>query len=81
MSEGGLPLHHFGKLVVARSAADHPQFDELFRRGEANGLSLESMSEAERAPVKTHERAIWSPCTGTADTGAVLAAVRDNAER
>jgi len=81
----GLPLRRCGKLVVAQSAADHAQLDELLRRGAANGVELESISEAEarriEPRVKTFERAIWSPNTATADPGAVLTAMRDDAER
>ena len=83
--EKSLPLNQCGKLVVAKSAADHPQMDELLRRGAANGVELESITEAEakriEPRVKTCERAIWSPNTATADPGAVLAAMRDDAER
>jgi len=83
--ERRLPLNQCGKLVVARTAADHPQMDELLRRGAANGVTLESISEAEarriEPRVKTCERAIWSPNTATADPGAVIAAMRDDAER
>jgi L-2-hydroxyglutarate oxidase LhgO len=46
---------------------------------------LESISEAEarriEPRVKTCERAIWSPRTATADPTAVLAAMREDAER
>jgi L-2-hydroxyglutarate oxidase LhgO len=81
----GLPLNRCGKLVVARTAADHPQMDELLRRGAANGVALESISEADarriEPRVKTFERAIWSPATATADPAAVLAAMREDAER
>jgi (S)-2-hydroxyglutarate dehydrogenase len=81
----GLPINRCGKLVVARTAADHAQMDELLRRGVANGVSLESVTEAEakriEPRVKTCGRAIWSPNTATADPGAVLAAMREDAER
>ena len=70
---------------MAKSAADHPQMDELLRRRAANGVALESITEAEarriEPRVKTCERAIWSPNTATADPGAVIAAMRDDAER
>lgn len=82
--EKRLPLNRCGKLVVARSAADHPQMDELLRRGTANGVTLESVTAAEARKieprVKTCERAIWSPNTATADPGAVIAAMREDAE-
>jgi len=81
----GLPLNRCGKLVVARTAADHPQMDELLRRGAANGVVLESITEAEakriEPRVKTCERAIFSPNTATADPGAVLDAMKEDAER
>lgn len=81
----GLPINRCGKLVVARSAADHSQMDELLRRGAANGVALESISEADakriEPRVKTCERAIWSPATATADPVAVLTAMREDAER
>jgi L-2-hydroxyglutarate oxidase len=81
----GLPLNQCGKLVVARTAADHPQMDELLRRGAVNGVTLESVSEAEARKieprVQTCERAIWSPNTATADPAAVISAMREDAER
>jgi L-2-hydroxyglutarate oxidase len=81
----GLPLNQCGKLVVAHTAADHPQMDELLRRGAANGVTLESVTEAEARKieprVKTCERAIWSPHTATADPAAVIGAMRADAEQ
>ena len=78
-----LPLNECGKLVVARSEADHPQMDELLRRGQANGVVLEDISELEAKKieprVKTCQRAIFSPTTATADPGAVLEAMRQDA--
>jgi L-2-hydroxyglutarate oxidase len=83
--EKELPINPCGKLVVAMSAADHPQMDELLMRGAVNGVTLESVSEAEarmiEPRVKTCGRAIWSPNTATADPAAVIAAMREDAER
>jgi L-2-hydroxyglutarate oxidase len=83
--ERGLRLNRCGKLVVARSAADLPQMDELLRRGAANGVVLESVSDAEarriEPRVKTYERAVWSPNTATANPLEVLEAMRQDAER
>jgi L-2-hydroxyglutarate oxidase LhgO len=79
----GLPLNECGKLVVARNEADLPQMDELLRRGAANGVFLESITEEEARKieprVKTFERAIYSPTTATADPVAVLDAMRQDA--
>jgi len=81
----GLPLNECGKLVVARNEADLPQMDELLRRGAANGVLLESISEEDARKieprVKTFQRAIFSPRTATADPGAVLEAMRRDAEK
>ena len=81
--EKGLPLNKCGKLVVARTEQDHPQMDELLRRGQANGVSLESITEAEAGKieprVKTCDRAIFSPTTATADPLAVLSAMKEDA--
>jgi L-2-hydroxyglutarate oxidase len=81
----GLPLNECGKLVVARSAADLPQLDELLRRGAANSVPLESVTAEEARRIepraRTFERAIFSPRTATADPGAVLDALRTDAEQ
>lgn len=79
----GIPLNRCGKLVVAKDAADLPQLDELLRRGTANGVPLERLSEDDARKieprVKTHERAIYSPTTSTADPHLVIAAMEADA--
>lgn len=81
----GLPLNRCGKLVVARSASDLPQMDELLRRAHHNNVPLESISEEDarriEPRVKTFERALFSPTTSTADPLQVLNAMRSEAER
>jgi L-2-hydroxyglutarate oxidase LhgO len=83
--EHHLPLNRCGKLVVARSAADLPQLDELLRRAHHNDVPLESLSEADARKieprVKTFERALFSPTTSTADPMQVLEAMRTEAEK
>ena len=80
-----LALNPCGKLVVARSASDLPQLDELHRRAQHNGVELERITaeEARRIEprVKTHERALWSPTTATADPAQVILSMRQDAER
>ena len=44
-----IPLNRCGKLVVAKDQEDLPQLDELLRRGQANGVPLESLRK--RRPV------------------------------
>ena len=75
-----IPVNKCGKLVVARDETELPQLDELLRRGQANGVALQSISEAEARSieprVKTFQRAIFSPSTATADPGQVLQAMK-----
>lgn len=71
-----IPLNRCGKLVVAKDQDDLPQLDELLRRGKANGVPLESLTEEEARKieprVKTHQRAIFSPTTTSADPQQVI---------
>ncbi len=78
-----IPVNRCGKIVVARSAAELPQLDELLRRGKLNGVELSSITvdEARKIEprVKTYERAIYSPATATADPVQVLQAMKADA--
>ena len=80
-----IPLNRCGKLVVAQGPADLPQLDELLRRGTLNNVPLESITEEEARKieprVKTHERAIFSPTTTSADPSRVIAAIREDAQK
>jgi (S)-2-hydroxyglutarate dehydrogenase len=80
-----IPLNRCGKLVVARNAAELPQLDELLRRGAANGVPLESLSDEEAKKieprVKTFQRAIFSPTTSSASPQQVIATMREDAAR
>ena len=80
-----IPLNNCGKLVVARDRNDLPQLDELLRRGRANNVPLEDISEDEarmiEPRVKTCERAIFSPTTTSADPARVIAALQEDARR
>lgn len=80
--ENKIPINRCGKLVVAKDRGDHPAMDELLRRGKANGITLQEVTEQEAKTieprVKTCERALFSPNTSTVDpTGVVQAMVRD----
>lgn len=79
-----LPILKCGKLVVARSAADLPQLDELLRRAGKNNVPLEPVTESEARAieprVKTYQRALFSPSTSTADPQRVLETMRREAE-
>lgn len=81
--EKGIPLNRCGKLVVARDRTEHAGLDELLRRGRANGIPLESISEKEAKAieprVKTFERALFSPATSTVDPALVMQAMKKDA--
>jgi L-2-hydroxyglutarate oxidase len=78
-----VPVNRCGKLVVARDETELPQLDELLRRGKANGVVLQSITEADARAieprVKTYQRAIFSPSTSTADPVQVLQAMKRDA--
>ena len=71
-----IPLNRCGKLVVAKDQDDLPQLEELLRRGQANGVPLEHLTETEAREieprVKTYQRAIFSPTTASADPHRVM---------
>ncbi|HEX7708657.1 MAG TPA: L-2-hydroxyglutarate oxidase [Thermoanaerobaculia bacterium] len=66
-----LPILRCGKLVVPRREDELPLLDELFRRGQSNGVPLQIVSADEAREIepraKVVERAIWSPTTSTVD--------------
>ena len=76
-------VNRCGKLVVAKGADELPRLDELYRRGVANGVTLEMISAAEAKKIepkaKTFERAIWSPSTSTVDPVEIMAALTADA--
>jgi L-2-hydroxyglutarate oxidase len=78
-----IPLNKCGKLVVARDHSDHAGLDELLRRGRANGIPLDEISEKDakviEPRVKTCERALFSPATSTVDPSLVMQAMKKDA--
>lgn len=82
--EKGLRINECGKLVVARDERELDALDELARRGEANGVAVAMVSDADakriEPRVKTFRRAIWSPTTATADPREVIGALVREAE-
>ncbi|MCF8526487.1 MAG: L-2-hydroxyglutarate oxidase [Candidatus Nanopelagicales bacterium] len=78
-AERGVAVRDVGKVVVTRSAEELPLLHDLYERGVTNGVELEVIDErrlAELEPLaKTHEQALWSPTTGSADPMAVITAL------
>lgn len=75
----GISLNRCGKLVVAKDANDLPALDELIRRGQANGIEIQEVSEAEAKRIepraKTYQRALFSPRTSTVNPQQVVDAM------
>ena len=67
----GIPYRRVGKLIVATEEAELPKLEELFRRGETNGVAGLTLLQAEQiGEVEPHARglrAIHSPSTGIID--------------
>ena len=78
-AERGVPVRETGKVVVTTSVEQLTSLDELYSRGQTNGVPLEMVDEAalrEIEPLaRTHERALWSPSTAVADPVAVVEAL------
>lgn len=83
--EHGLGLARVGKVVVATSAAELTVLDELYRRGQANGVELEMVDADELRTLeplaRTHERAIFSPNTASVNPVEVVEALAADATR
>jgi L-2-hydroxyglutarate oxidase len=79
-----IPINRCGKLVVAKNAADLPSLDELFRRGQANRIEVQALTEAEAKTieprVKTYQRALFSPRTFTVNPLHVVNAMQQDAQ-
>lgn len=80
-AERGVAVRETGKVVVTTSAEQLTQLDELYARGQANGVPLEIIDEMrlrELEPLaRTVDRALWSPSTAVADPRAVVEALAD----
>lgn len=67
--EKGLEINRCGKVIVAQNESELAGLEELKRRGDANGVELEWMSEdelAQRFPeAKTTKKALYSPNTSS----------------
>lgn len=83
--EAGVQVNRCGKVVVTTSADQLPALDELYARGQRNGVELEMIDEAQLAKIEprahTVERALWSPTTSVADPHAVIEALAARVRR
>ena len=81
--ERGLRINRCGKLVVARNETELAGLEELFRRGQKNGVQLEWVSESEAREIepraRTFGRAIFSPTTSSVDPTEVVTSLASDA--
>ncbi len=82
--EKGLPLLECGKVIVARSEAELPPLEELYRRATANGARVRFVDERELAEIepmaRTTGKALHALDTAAVDPKAVLRALRTELE-
>lgn len=75
-AEHKLSINQRGKLVVVKEESELAGLDELFRRGEANGVEMERVDEKQTAEIEptaiTHQAALWSPTTATVSPHEVM---------
>jgi len=74
--ERDLPSNRCGKLLVASDASELSGLNELFRRGQINGVELVEVSESEAREIEprviTYQKALYSPSTATVSPSAVI---------
>ena len=78
----GIEYKQVGKLIVATDESEFGRLQDLWDRGQANGIEgLEMLDEAgikEREPHAAGLRAIFSPVTGIVDYGQVARSYADD---
>ena len=74
--ENRIPILETGKVVVCQSKNDVSKLEDLFRRGVANGVDIEILSETELDKIepaaKTIDKFIWSPTTAVGNPKLVI---------
>jgi L-2-hydroxyglutarate oxidase LhgO len=79
--ERGVPIRETGKVVVTTSEEQWPALDTLYERGQANGVNVELIDEAqlrELEPLaRTAGRALWSPNTAVSSPAGVVEALAE----
>jgi L-2-hydroxyglutarate oxidase LhgO len=78
--EEGVTVRESGKVVVTTGPLQLPARHELYHRGQENGVPLELLDPTGLARLeplaRTHELALWSPTTASADPTEVVLAHR-----
>jgi L-2-hydroxyglutarate oxidase LhgO len=80
--EKGIPTDRCGKVIVASSDEEVPRLENLFSRGQANGVEgLEMIGPDRLREIEPHcvgVKALWSPNTGIVDYDRVARAYADD---
>jgi len=82
-SEHGVPHRRYGKLIVAGSAAQAAQLEQIRAGALANGVELQPLSGAEARALEPQlacAAALHSPLTGVVDAHAYMLALLGEAE-
>lgn len=83
--EHDVAVNRCGKLVVARSEAEHAGLDELLRRARVNGVEVEEVDEDGARRIEPHARtvgrALYSPTTAAVDPSQVMLRLEEHAEQ
>ena len=78
-AENDVPIKNVGKVVVTKNAQEEESLKELYRRGIENGVEIEIVDKQQLKELepraKTHEKALWSPSTGSASPQKVIKAL------
>ncbi|HYY88218.1 MAG TPA: L-2-hydroxyglutarate oxidase, partial [Chloroflexota bacterium] len=78
----GIPTDRCGKVIVASSDEEVPRLENLFSRGQANGVEgLEMIGPDRLREIEPHcvgVKALWSPNTGIVDYDRVARAYADD---
>ncbi|XXQ36920.1 L-2-hydroxyglutarate dehydrogenase, mitochondrial [Plasmodiophora brassicae] len=83
IEDRGLPIRRSGKLVVTRNKDELITLHELHRRGIANGIDVQLITEKDAMSIEpkafTIDSALWSPNTSVADPVQVMRAQVEHA--
>ena len=81
-AENNVEVKNVGKVVVTKNEKEETALKELYRRGIENGVEIEIVDKQQLKELepraKTHEKALWSPNTGSASPQKVIKALEKN---
>jgi (S)-2-hydroxyglutarate dehydrogenase len=80
--EKNLTINKCGKLVIARNEEELKGLDELYKRGQVNGVDLTMIDGKEALEIEpnvyTLDRALWSPTTSTVNPMEVVQSIQQD---